>query len=272
VQDFTIVCVLSNNTLMNLRWVRHHLSLFPPDFPVILVDNTTYFSRGQVLVDYLAAPRWGVIKDTLPLKPASIPQTTLSHGEALDFATHFITTPYIITIDNDCFLTSLQPIELLLHHIRQEKVGVAGWEWWNTIIYPYIVPILAAYRLEIARQFKFHPRWASPQQMSERYKPFYKPEYETQDLYAAVRKQGYLDVGQYLHYEAELAGWQVVRLDLAALQDTAFHVGNASSSHLTLPQDPYALKSLALPVAHVPPVPCRLYFTSSLPPDASWEP
>lgn len=127
------------------------------------------------------------------------------HGEGLDLAVRYVTTPFVLAMDSDAFIQDFSIVEEMVEEARN-GASIVGF------LYPcplsYILPLFALYRTELARQFKFEPR-NCPEGLPERYRSFWDEGKVPGDPFAEVRKY-YLDVGQVIYFEAVLQGEKVV--------------------------------------------------------------
>ncbi len=249
-ENFTIVCVLSNNVALNKMWIKQHSDVIGDEFPVLLVDNTTFYDATQLLLlEKAALLGWRVVRNRLPVVPRSADDTHLTHSMGIDVAVQYITTPYIITVDNDLFIPNIGVLDYLVEQAISNDAAVVGWEIYPHIAFPYITPTLSVYKVDVVRAFPLAARWVSPQTMMERYVGFYAPQHASVDEHKDLRLAGYLDVGQYTHYEAVLAGHRVVKLDLEKLREWGVvHKGNLSDTRHNDPNNPFHMLCISLPI------------------------
>jgi len=247
---FTVVCVLSNNLEINKRWVLQHANVIGSEYSVLLVDNTTFCDINHLLLlEKAARLGWKVIRNCLPVVPNHTDDTHLSHSAGLDVAMQYVTTPYIITMDNDLFIPTLEPLDYLVEQALSNNAVVVGWEVFPYIAYPYITPHLTVYKVDVVRSFPLAARWVSSETMRDRYGIFYASQYADVDEYKDVRLAGYLDVGQYTHYEAVLAGYRVIKLDMEKWKVWGIvHVGSVSDTRYNDSHNPFHAIAIFLPI------------------------
>lgn len=192
----TICVVFGDNDDINYRWITHHADLIPPEFEVLCVDNcevlcvNTYNTLTYVC---LSKDNWRAIH--LPVDYAQ--GSKVHHGEALDRALPFVTTPYLVTMDSDCFIINPEIFDEFLKRATEGYAIVGRADKENNIL-PYIEPYCALYETNLARNIGFAPRFVEPQNIE----PFLVSENKERDTWAAFRLKGFLDVGQAIHYEA----------------------------------------------------------------------
>jgi len=208
----TFVSVFGHTPTLARRWVEHHLPLLS-QYKVILVENLRFPDpEVTVWLSYGVSKsqrNWRLLS-TLPLLRDKLFWIKSGHGEGLDLAVRYVTTPFVITMDSDAFIQDFSVVEEMVEEARN-GASIVGF-YFGEISLPYILPIFALYRTELARQHKFAPR-NLPEGLPERYKPFWNENYSPNDTFAEGRKY-YLDVGQVIYFEAILRRDKVVHKNI----------------------------------------------------------
>jgi len=204
----TFVSVFGHTPTLARRWVEHHLPLLS-QYKVILVENlrfpdpevTAWLSYGVSK----SKGNWRLLS-TLPLLRNRKLWVMPGHGEGLDLAVRYVTTPFVLTMDSDAFIQDFSIVEEMVEEARN-GASIVG--FLNEVIcLPYVFPLFALYRTELARRYKFEPRHL-PEGLPEKYRSFWREEMIPYDPFWEARKR-YLDVGQVIYLETLLQGGKVV--------------------------------------------------------------
>ncbi len=199
----TLIVVFGTAEETNLEWLQHHEGKLPEFLDVICVENyyAPCFRTAAYLQDMCRFYNWRALTN---LKDMLIHPPRL-HGSALDLALNFVTTPYLFTIDSDCFVQNPSVFEEMLDVAEKERAAAVGCTL-PTITIPYVLPFFACYRYDVAAKHGFGARWVDPQLVE----PFWQADKENLDAWVEERRKGYLDVGCYLTLMAQLEGEKVI--------------------------------------------------------------
>lgn len=201
-KEATVIVVLGTAEELNVRWLSHHEGKFPPFLDVICVENydvDCYLSAAYVthMCNFYG---WRAVRNFKHKTQGEHP-----HGTALDLALEFVLTPFVFTIDSDCFVHDFSVFSAMLEVIKSDKIAAVGQGVPSSILlYPH--PALAVYRTDVARKHGFNIRFVDPQWIE----PFLRKDLEHLDSWAEPKKQGYCDVGVYLVLAAQREGYKVV--------------------------------------------------------------
>jgi len=204
----TFVSVFGHTPTLARRWVEHHLPLLS-QYKVILVENLRFPDpEVTVWLSYGVSKskgNWRLLS-TLPFLRDRKFWVMPGHGEGLDLVVRYVTTPFVLTMDSDVYIQDFSIVEEMVEEARNGAsiVGFLN----EAICLPYVLPLFAIYRTELARRYKFEPR-TFPEGLPERYRSFWNEEMVPHDPFAGARKH-YLDVGQVIYLETFLQGEKVV--------------------------------------------------------------
>lgn len=193
--SYTILVALGTNDELNVKWLRQHRELIPPNIRVLLIENYEALclrTANEIRYTCLHNDNWQTI---IPVREL-LESNRLLHGVGLDIAMEFVTTPYVLTMDSDFFVHNAKLFEDILRAAEEHNAAIVG-KIAETSTIPYVQPYCALYQSDLARQFKFVHRYVSQDYIRR----VYIKEKEKIDPYAPLRKGGYLDVGTYLHIE-----------------------------------------------------------------------